>query len=211
MLSVRLAAFPVESVALSELSPTQQQKFIADLNRYGDSRMVPFAGVPLDGDESGYLWPGIIKFNVDQYTEDFQKFREMSASPKIEKFRTFASKELNKNFSDICANSKVVVYPAVSFADCFSTYRLLQMSRVCRKICFDNPKIHKIVFRFKAGMLTLWFLDENSYFVDSAEFRFSEDRTDPIISALRYLEKAMGVGLEEVDEMPATPGNAVKS
>jgi hypothetical protein len=208
MLSVRLAAFPVEAVPLSQLTALQQQKLIMDLHKYGDSRLVAQPALHFDGDENGLIWPGIIRFRVDSYVEEFSRFREGITSPKIARFRTFAARELTRCLNALALNPQVTVYPAVQLADSFSSYRLLKLSRIARRVLQEKPDIRSIIYRFKGGRLTLWFLSDESTFEEVAEVDFSEDKPQPVYDALRYLQKKTGLHLQEVNELPAIPGQA---
>jgi hypothetical protein len=208
MLSVRLSTFPVEPVPLSQLSAMQQQEFLMDLHLYGESSLVPPAALTFDGGESGLIWPGIVKFRVDSYVDEFTRFREGISSPKIARFRTFAARELERGLAPLALNQKVTVYPPVQFADSFSSYRLLKLSRIARMILQEKPDIRMILYRFRGGRLTLWFVGEEGNFADITEVDFSEDKPGPVYDALRYLQKKTGVQLQEVSEMPAVPGQA---
>jgi hypothetical protein len=208
MLSVRLASFPVEAVPLAQLTAVQQKKLLNDLHRYGDSRLLSPAPLTFDGEESGLIWPGIIKFRVDAYVEEFSRFREGISSPGIARFRTFAEKELSSCLAPMALNARVTVYPPVQLADSFSSYRLLKLSRMARRVMQEKPRVRTVLYRFKSARLTLWFLGEEGIFEDVLEMDFSEDNPGPVYDALRYLQKSSGVHLEEVSEMPTLPGQA---
>lgn len=205
MLSVRLSAFPVEPVPLSQLSAPQQQKFLMDLHMYGDSRLVSPPTLTFDGEETGLVWAGIVKFRVDSYVDEFNRFREGIASPKIARFRNFASRELARCLVPMAHNPVVVVYPPVQMANGFSSYRLLKLSRLVRRVVQEKPNVRSVVYRFKGGRLTLWFVGAEGAFEDVAEFDFTEDEPLPVYDALRYFQKKTGVELQEVHDMPPIP------
>lgn len=208
MLSFRLAPFPVDPIALGKLTAAEQRRFLQDLHHYGDSKLLPAPALTFDGDESGLIWPGIIRFRVDAYTEGFTRFREGVASPNIVRFRKFAARELNRCLIPMGFESAVSVYPPVQFADTFSSYNVLKLARIARKVLREKTNVKTILYRFKGPLLTLWFSNTESCFEDAAEFNFAEDDLKQVYSALRYLQKSTGVELIEVENLPTIPNEA---
>lgn len=206
MLSVRLSAFPVEPVPLSQLSATQQKRFVMDLHTYGDSRLVAPAPLVFDGEETGLVWAGIVKFRVDSYVEEFTRFREGISSPKIAKFRSFASRELVRCLIPMATNPVVTVYPPIQMAYGFSRYRVIKLHRLARRVLEEKPHVRSLIYRLKSNFLTLWFIGPDGTFEDVAELDFTEDDPFRVYDALRYLQKKTGITLQEVHEMPVLPG-----
>jgi len=197
MLSVRLAPFPVESVALAELTPAQQQRLLKDLLNYGESRVIAPPELTFDGEENGLIWAGIIRYRVDSYVEEFNRFKSGVKSEKIAKFRTFAARELARGLTPLALMPSVTVYPPSQFADGFPSYRLLQLSRVSRKLLERTPKAHALEYRLRAGRLTLRFHRGEMCAPEAAEFDCSDVKPSQVLDALRYLQKGAEVELRE--------------
>jgi hypothetical protein len=208
MLSFRLAPFPVDPVALGKLTAAEQRRFLQDLHHYGDSKLLPAPTLTFDGEENGLIWPGIIRFRVDSYTEEFTRFREGVASPNIARFRTFAARELNRCLVPMGFETSVSVYPPLQFADGFTSYRTVKLARVVRSVLRQKPNVKTVLFRSKGALLTLWFSNTDNCFEDAAEFDFTEDEPGAVYGALRYLQKSTGVDLVEVDNLPRIPSEA---
>lgn len=208
MLSFRLASAPVDPIALSKLTAAEQRRFLRDLYQYGDSKLVPTPTLSFDGSENGLIWPGIIRFRVDSYTDEFTRFRDGVGSPNIVRFREFAGRELNKCLIPMGAETKCSAFPPVQFAESFTSYRVLKLARTARKVLQEKPNVKTILYRFKGPLLTLWFQNTDSCFEDAAEFDFLETDLAPVYSALRYLQKSTNTALIEVDNLPAIPREA---
>lgn len=208
MLSVRLAPFPVDPIALGKLSASEQRRYLQDLHNYGDSKLLAAPMLTFDGDENGLIWPGIIRFRVDSYTKEFTRFREGVSSPNIARFRTFAAHEFNRCLVPMAAETTVSVYPPVQFADGFASYKVMKLTRVARRVLRQKPNVRSILYRFKGSLLTMWFSNAESCFEDAAEFDFTEDDLNTVYNALRYIQKSTGVELVEVDNLPAIPHEA---
>lgn len=208
MLSFRLAPYPVDPVVLSKLTAVEQRRFLQDLYAYGDSKLVPPPALSFDGEENGLIWPGVIRFRVAAYTEQFMRFRNGVSSPNIARFRQFAAKELNKCLIPMGAETAVSVYPPLQFAECFTSYRVLKLTRIVRQVLRQKPNVNTILYRFKGALLTLWFQNTESCFEDAAEFNFNEDDLAPAYEALRYVQKSGRVSLVEVENLPMIPREA---
>ena len=208
MASVRLNRFPVEQVPLAEMNPSQIRHFLHDLHTYGDSKLVNLPTINREEPGMGLLWPGMVRFRKETYEEESLNFRTKMSAPGMREFMQFASATVTAAMVEVDLPLRVSMFPPTTFPDAFSTYRILKLTRAVRDRMTE--KVRSIVYRFKAGLLTLWLLNEEEIFQSVIEMDFAEDNPSVVRSALRRLELKHGITCTERADLPQLPRAAVE-
>ena len=205
-MSIRLNAFPVEPVALANLSASQQRQLLRDWQTYGDGRLLSLPSLEQDDPVPGLLWPGMVRFPRETYEEDVRHFRKKMSDACMQVFMRDASLMTTKALAEFGTGLSASVYPPSPLADCLTNYRLLKLSRSIRTMA--TPDLRGLLYRFQSGRLTLWLLGPDDQFLSVFEQDHVEDAASLVKSTLGRLQVKHDVPLTEVDYLPPLPREA---